>query len=310
MPRFRPRRELGTTGFKAGLLGIGDLADRSVPIDQCVATLRRALDTGLNVVDTAPAYENGYSEEIVGRALAGRRDQVFLIDKIDFVNRPVRPQIEASLKRLGQETIDLVVFHGISTMDDWEQVCHKRLAELEKCIRAGLVRFKGISSHDPDVLLAAIESASLDAIMFPLGPCCDERYADEVLPKAGAARLGTICFKTFGAGKLLGDTTGYGRPLADSPRAKDNAPPAGPLMPTLPHLSVFECLSYTLTLDPDVTLLGLSLPAEQDIAFVAADEFSPLPPQRMADIRRRAQKAIRSKGPLWWNPTPVAATPS
>ena len=79
-------------------------------------------------------------------------------------------------------------------------------------------------------------------------------------------------------------------------------------MPALPHLSVFECLSYTLTLDPDVTLLGLSSPAEQDVAFVAADEFTPLSPQRMSDIRRRAQKAIRSKGPLWWNPQPAAAS--
>jgi hypothetical protein len=77
--------------------------------------------------------------------------------------------------------------------------------------------------------------------------------------------------------------------------------------PTLPHLSVFECLSYTLTLDPDLTLLGLSTPTEQNVAFVAADAFTPLSPQRMCDIRRRAQKAVRSKGPLWWNPLPVSA---
>ncbi len=58
---FRPRRELGRTGFTASLLGLGDLADRSVPLEQCAATLRRALDAGLNVIDTAPAYEDGYS---------------------------------------------------------------------------------------------------------------------------------------------------------------------------------------------------------------------------------------------------------
>lgn len=309
MPRFRPRREIGRTGFKAGILGIGDLADRSVPMEQCVATVRRAMDAGLNVIDTAPAYEKGYSEEIVGKALVGRRARIFLIDKIDFVNHPVRPQVEGSLKRLGLETIDLMVFHGVSNIDDWRQILHKRLAELEKCVSAGHVRFTGISSHDPDVLLAAIESMSLDAIMFPLGPCCDERYANEVLPKATSAQLGTISFKTFGAGKLLGDTTGYGRPLPQSTHVKHDAP-VGPIMPTLPHLSAFECLSYTLTLDPDVTLLGLSCAAEQDVAFVAADEFTPLSPQRMCDIRRRAQKAIRSKGPLWWNPLPVSVAHS
>ena len=53
------KRPLGKTGFQATILGIGDLADRTVPIATCVATLRRALDFGLNLVDTAPAYENG-----------------------------------------------------------------------------------------------------------------------------------------------------------------------------------------------------------------------------------------------------------
>jgi len=66
LPRFQPRRQLGRTGFTATVLGIGDLADRSVPLEKCVATLHRAMDAGLNVLDTAPGYEDGYSEEIVG----------------------------------------------------------------------------------------------------------------------------------------------------------------------------------------------------------------------------------------------------
>ena len=74
--RFRPRRELGRTGFIATLLGAGDLADATLPFDTCVATLRRALDAGLNVVDTATSYEDGLSERIVGTALRERRDGV------------------------------------------------------------------------------------------------------------------------------------------------------------------------------------------------------------------------------------------
>ncbi len=60
MPQFEPRRELGRTGFRATVLGIGDVADRALPMDTCVATLRRAIDAGLNVIDTAPGYEDGY----------------------------------------------------------------------------------------------------------------------------------------------------------------------------------------------------------------------------------------------------------
>src|SRR5215813_13951672 len=96
---FSPDRWLGRTGFRVTRLGIGDLADRSVPFDDLVATLRRALDAGLNLVDTAPGYENGYSEEIVGRALEGRRDGVFLIDKIDHFDRPVLEQVDESRER-------------------------------------------------------------------------------------------------------------------------------------------------------------------------------------------------------------------
>lgn len=68
------KRSLGRTGLHVSILGIGDLADRTVPLETCVGTLRRALDFGLNVVDTAPGYENRYSEKTVGAALKGRRD--------------------------------------------------------------------------------------------------------------------------------------------------------------------------------------------------------------------------------------------
>src|SRR6266545_1803277 len=98
--RFQPRRELGRTGFVATTLGIGDLADRQIPLDTCVATARRAIDAGLNLIDTAPGYEDGYSERIVGQAVKGVRDRLFIIDKIDHPEAPVGPQIDASLQRL------------------------------------------------------------------------------------------------------------------------------------------------------------------------------------------------------------------
>src|SRR5207245_9265031 len=96
------------------ILGIGDLADRQLSLQQLVATVRRALDAGLNLIDTAPGYEDGYSEQIVGQALKGCRDGVFVIDKIDSLDQPVAPQIEASLTRLQMDYTDLFVFHNLS----------------------------------------------------------------------------------------------------------------------------------------------------------------------------------------------------
>jgi len=303
--RFLPRRALGRTGFEATRLGAGDLADRSVPLDECVQTLSRALDAGLNVVDTAPGYESGYSEEIVGRAVEGRRDGLFLIDKIDHFDRPVAPQVDESIGRLRTRP-DLLVFHGVASLEAWRELTKPggRMDELAEVVRAGKAHFRGISCHHPDVLAAAIPSGLCDVVMFPVGPFVDARYVEESLPLARHHRVGSVCFKTFGAGKLLGDTSGYGRPLEQRPRGKLSSGGAErEQAPLLPHLSVQECLNYTLTCDPDVALLGLSFPNEQDAAFNAAERFTLLPPSALAELRERARDAMRDKGAAWWNPS-------
>jgi aryl-alcohol dehydrogenase-like predicted oxidoreductase len=308
LPRFVPRRELGRTGFVAARLGIGDVADRHVPLEQCVATVRRAMDAGLNVIDTAPGYEDGYSEEILRHALRGRRDGMFVIDKIDHADQPVGPQADKSLAALGLERVDLFVFHGVSVPHVWERLSGPGggMEELAAAVRAGKVAWRGISSHCPQVVRAAILSGLCDVVMFPIGPFCDLRYLD-VLVLARQRDVGTVCFKTFAAGKLLGDTEGYNRPLALRPRGKSSTGGDDwPGMPVLPFLTVQECVSYTLTCDPDVALLGLSFPNEQDAALAAAARFtSPLTLEQMADIRTRAAQAVEGKGACWWNP-PVA----
>jgi aryl-alcohol dehydrogenase-like predicted oxidoreductase len=278
-PRFAPRRELGRTGFVATRIGIGDLADRSVPLADCVATLRRALDFGLNLVDTAPSYENGYSEQVVGHALAGRRSGVFVIDKIDHFDRPVAAQADESLQRLQLPSVDAFVLHGVKEPAQWEELAKPggAFSQLEAAVKDGRARFKGISAHHPDVLRRAIESGRCDLVLFSVGAFVEERYVQEILPLAKERGVGSVCFKTFGAGKLLGDTAGYGQPLAARPRGKwssggkDDQPDG-----SLPRLSVRDCVSYTLTCDPDVALLGMRFPNEQGAALSAAERFEPL----------------------------------
>jgi len=297
-----PRRALGRTGFLATALGAGDVADRSLPRERCVATLVRALDAGLNVVDTAPNYEDGLSEEIVGEAVRGRRDRLFVISKIDHLQAAVRPQVEGSLARLRMARADAFVFHNVRTAADWEHVRTRGLDEVQAAIDAGLARFRGLSSHHPEVLEAALADGRCDLLLFPVGPFVDARYADVILPRARREDVGTVCFKTFGAGKLLGDTTGYNQPLRERPRGKLSSGGRDDAVRALPHLSVEECLHYTLTLDPDVTLLGLSFPNEQDAAFAAASTFRPLDAGAMESVRARAAVAVRDKGDVWWNP--------
>jgi aryl-alcohol dehydrogenase-like predicted oxidoreductase len=305
---FAPRRPLGRTGFVASTLGVGDLADRSLPLETCAATLRRAVDAGLNVVDTAPNYEDGFSEEVVGHALRGVRERVFVVSKVDDLAAPVEPQLRASLARLRMPCADAFVFHNLSDPDLFRELARPGAGfdQLADCAARGLTRFRGISSHSPDVLRAAITAGLCDVVMFPLGAFVDARYVEETLPLARARGVGTICFKTFGAGKLLGDVSGYNRPLQLRPRGKLSSGGADDAVAVLPRLTVEECLHYTMTLDPDVTLLGLSFPNEQDQAFAAARAFAPLSEARMAEVRRRAAEARRDKGPCWWNPAPEA----
>lgn len=303
---FTPRRSLGRTHFPATVLGIGDLADSSISLDQLVQTARRALEAGLNVIDTAPGYEEGLSERVVGGALkAHGREGIFLIDKIDHLDRSVQGQIEGSLQNLGLDHTDAFVFHGVSDLSDWRRIAAPggMLDDLNACVRAGKTRFVGVSSHHPDVVREAILGDRCDLVMFAVGPFVDPRYVDELLPLAKARGVGTVCFKTFGAGKLLGDTEGYQRPLSSRPRGKLSSGGQDGATPTLPRLTVEECLHYTLTLDPDVTLLGMSFPNEQDAAFAATRSFRSLTATQMADIRTRAAVAMQGKGAVWWNPS-------
>jgi len=306
MPRFLPRRPLGRTGFVATALGQGDLADRNVPRERCVAVLRRALDAGVNVLDTAPQYEDGYSEELVGEALRGRREGVFLVDKIDHLDRPVGPQLDGSLERLGLPSVDLAAFHAVSKVEDWARLAAPGgpMDELGEEVRRGRARFRGISSHHPDVLLAALADGRCDVLLFPLGLYVARRYVTEVLPAAKAAGVGTICFKAFGAGKLLGDTEGYGRPLSARPRGKVSSGGSDDAAPALPRLDVATCLRYVLGQDPDVALLGLSFENEQDAAWAAVEAFTPMTAEEEKDARFAAWEAAKDKGSIWWNPPP------
>jgi aryl-alcohol dehydrogenase-like predicted oxidoreductase len=266
-------RSLGRTGFAASAVGAGDVADRKLGLDACVAALARALEAGVNVVDTAPGYEDGFSEEIVGKALRGRRQGVFVIDKLDDHSvEQVRPQVETGLRRMDLQKIDAVVFHGLKHPDEWRAIAARGgpMEQLGRLVVEGLVGFRGVSAHHPDVLRAAILSDLCDVVLFPIGPSVDERYVRRVLPLARSRGVGTIAFKTFAAGKLLADP---GR-----------------------------CVRYTLSWDPDVALLGMSTPAEVDVALAALASFEPMTGDEERATRVWARELLEGKGPFWWNP--------
>ena len=117
-----------------------------------------------------------------------------------------------------------------------------------------------------------------------------------------------MCFKTFGAGKLLGDTEGYNQPLKARPRGKVSSGGDGRGAPALPHADRSRSACTTRSRSTRTwTLLGLSYPNEQDAALRAATAFQPLSTEEMARVREHARQAIQGKGAVWWDP-PAAAT--
>ncbi len=154
-------RNLGTAGVKVSPLCLGTMMFGSWgnrDVDECVRVVHRALDLGINFVDTANIYSEGESEEIVGKALAGRRDEVVLATKValamgDGPNRKglsrkaIEEQAEASLKRLGTDVIDLYQIHRPDPETPWEET----LAALDDLVRKGKVRYVGCSTNHYDV---------------------------------------------------------------------------------------------------------------------------------------------------------------
>src|SRR5207248_96853 len=106
---------------------------------------------------------------------------------------PVGPQIDASLSQLKLDHADAFVFHGLSTVEGWRRLAAPGggMDQLADCVRAGKVRFRGISSHDPDTLHEAIRSGLCDIVMFALGPYVHPRYVLEILPLARKMNVGT-----------------------------------------------------------------------------------------------------------------------
>jgi aryl-alcohol dehydrogenase-like predicted oxidoreductase len=160
---------------------------------ESLATLNHALDRGVNFLDTADMYGSGHNELLLGRLLQTRRDEVFLATKFGFVRDPARPQArvvngrpeyvraacDASLRRLGVATIDLFYLHRIALDTPVEET----VGAMAELVRAGKVRFLGLSEAGPDSLrrahvvhpITALQSEyslwTRDPETGPLGAC-------------------------------------------------------------------------------------------------------------------------------------------
>jgi aldehyde reductase len=183
-----------------GTWNIGD--DPATRRDE-IAALRRGIERGLTLVDTAEMYGDGRSEELVGEAIAGQRDAVFLVSKVyphNASRRAMPRSCEASLRRLGVETIDLYLLHWPGSVPLAETV-----EAFEALQRAGKIRHWGVSNFDAEGMQELWDTPGGDAaqtnqVLYNLG----ERGIEwDLRPWLGERRLPVMAYSPFDQGRLL-----------------------------------------------------------------------------------------------------------
>ncbi len=206
-----PLRQLGKTGELVSILGLGGsftiaASDR---VEEAEKIIHRALDLGVNYIDTAPSY--GSSEKNIGQAIKDRRGEAFLASKtLDRTYEGTMELFHQSLERLQTDYLDLLQVHGLHSEDELEQVLADggALAALDELKQEGLIRFTGVTGHrDPQVLLEALERYDFDCILLSLNPA-DPYYQplqDAVLPLAKEKDMGIIAMKVAAYGRIFRD---------------------------------------------------------------------------------------------------------
>ena len=272
-------RVLGGTGIEVSVHCLGAMMFGSVgnpDHDDCVRIIHAALDQGVNFVDTADMYSTGESEEIVGKALAGRRDDVVLASKVHFPmgegpnrggnsRRWIVKEVEESLRRLRTDWIDLYQVHRPDPTTDVEET----LAALSDLVRQGKIRAFGCSMFPAEQVVEAHHVAERRGLQRfrteqPPYSLLARWIETSVLPVCQQYGMGVLTFGPLASGFLSGRfrkdqpidlTTGR---AALTPSRFDPTVPA--------NVAKFEAVEQLVALAEDI---GCSLP-ELAVAFPIA----------------------------------------
>ncbi len=274
-----PRRTLGRTGQSVACIGIGGyhIGAHSVSEQEGIRIVRTALDSGVNFLDNCWDYNDGVSEERMGKALAdGYRQKAFLMTKIDGrTPAAARQQLEQSLQRLKTDHIDLVQIHEVIRMGDPEQAFQPGYVVdvLKQAQKEGKLRYIGFTGHkSPEIHLHMIETAdkhgfTFDTVQMPLNvmDAHFDSFTTKVLPVARRHNMGILGMKPIGNGIILDSKT----------------------------VSATDCLRYAMSLPVSLTITGCDSMDRLNQALGVARNFKPLPHEEMtALLAKTANTAV------------------
>ena len=270
-------RELGSTGERVSAIGLGGwhLSLPSVDEDLSQKIVRGAIDRGITFMDNSWDYNDGASEERMGKALQdGYRDKVFLMTKIDGRSKKeAAKQIDESLKRLQTDCIDLIQHHEVIRYEDPHRVFDEQGANaaMLEAKAAGKLRYIGFTGHkDPRIHLHMLEVAAehdfkFDTVQMPLN-VMDAHYrsfAKLVVPQLVEQNIGILGMKTMANGVILRSNT----------------------------VTAIECLHYALNLPTSVVITGIDSLKILDQAFKAVASFEPMDEQQVQSLLAKTAEA-------------------
>jgi len=265
-----PRRKLGRTGHQVSIFSLGGEAtvQQAGRRDEAVAIIEKALDLGVNYIDTSPTYGGGGSESNIGQVMARRRKEIFLASKThDRTYDGTMRLIEQSLKRLQTDYLDLYQVHNVRVSDDVDQALGRQGAvrAMEKLKSEKVIRNIGITGHkDPDVLIRGITRHDFDTVLLSLnaGDIHYRPFQEHLLEKAAEKQMGIIAMKVTAVSRIL--------------------KPGG-------AVSMQEALGYTLSFPVSTAIIGISSVEQVKENARIAREFKSFPGIELARIEDKVR---------------------
>ncbi len=198
------KRKIGTTDIEVTPVGLGcwpmgpDYWGKCDDADS-IRTIHKALDIGINFLDTAPAYSHGHSEEVVGKGLAGRRQDVILSTKVFAVPNIIRQSLEESLRRLQTDYVDLFFVHWPNRSQPLAEV----MEILEALRREGRIRAIGVSNFTVEMMAMASRYGTVDVVQPPYNLIW-RFIEDDIRPYSVEHSIGIVTYSSLAQGLLTG----------------------------------------------------------------------------------------------------------